>query len=261
MLRFVDLPDAVRNPVLKARDFVLDLADRPFHEELFIKAHTGGVPEDGVLRQLPDDILRTVKRMAEKDRQNKEYLLNGGLENSIAAAEALIANPETATNEFEVDAAHVFLGKVPKLKQQAEDTSRSTDGSLSLYTSGNREAHLGLGTIGLYYDKDGNVLIKDKWKVDGSEDGRPMTKDGKPGLYGDLAEGGFLASDAHDLAKSLGTYKDIPIEIRLTKEEWDAIEPDTRRPNSPKEQSEISRTQSLETQAQKRNNLDFVDLD
>ena len=66
MLRFVDLPDAVRNPVLKARDFVLDLADRPFHEELFIKAHTGGVPEDGVLRQLPDDILRTVKRMAEK---------------------------------------------------------------------------------------------------------------------------------------------------------------------------------------------------
>ena len=30
----------------------------------------------------------------------------------------------------------------------------------------------------------------------GPKDGRPMTKDGKPGLYGDLAEGGFLASDA-----------------------------------------------------------------
>ena len=223
MLRFVDLPEPVKEPVLKARNAVLDLADRPFHEELFIKAHTGGVRGDGVMRELPERILRTVKRMAEKDRQNKERQLNGGLENSIAAAKDLIKNPEKATNPFEVDAAKVFLQKVPQYRKQAEDKSRSEEGWLSLYTSGDKEAHLGLGTIGLYYDKNGNVLIKDKWKVDGSEKGRPTKPNGEKSLYGDLVEGQKIASDAHDLAKWLGSYKEIPIEVRLTKDQWDAI--------------------------------------
>ena len=229
MLRFIDIESAgetVRDAALGVRDFVLDKADRPFHEEISIKAHTGGVGGDGVLRELPNSILRTIKRRVEYDTKSRERDKAKGLDDLAASAQELLANPETAELPGEVQAAQYFLDNLDKEKARAEDTGRKTQGKLSLYASGNKEAHLGLGTIGVYFDKNGGVTIKDKWKVDGSEQGRPMNTDGTKSLYADLAEGGDIASDAHDLAKQLGTYKDIPIEIKLTKEEWDAIKPD-----------------------------------
>ena len=220
------LVDGLRDLGLGARDKILDIADRPFHEELFIKAHTGGVGGDGVLRELPDNILRTIKKETQKDTKRRNYDSDIDLEKLAASAKDLIANPEKATNPFEVQGAENFLANYEREVAKAADPGRSTSGDLDLYTSGNREAHLGLGTIGVYFDKQGGVLIKDKWKVDGSEQGRPTMKDGTKGLYADLAEGGFPASNAHDLAKQLGTYRDIPIEVRLTKEQWDAIQAD-----------------------------------
>ena len=220
------LVDGLKDLGLGARDKILDLADRPFHEELFIKAHTGGVGGDGVLRELPDNILRTIKKQTQADTKRRNYDSDIDLERLAADAKDLIANPEKATNPFEVQGAENFLANYESEVAKAADPGRSRSGDLDLYTSGNKEAHLGLGTIGVYFDKQGNVLIKDKWKVDGSEQGRPTKKDGTKDRYADLNEGGDIASDAHDLAKMLGTYKDIPIEIKLTKEQWDAIQAD-----------------------------------
>ena len=220
------LVDDLKDLGLGARDKILDIADRPFHEELFIKAHTGGVGGDGVLRELPDSILRTIKKQTQVDTKRRNYDSDLGLEELAASAKDLIANPEKATHPYDVDMAENFLANYERGVAQAKDPGRSTKGDLDLYTSGDREAHLGLGTIGVYFDKQGNVLIKDKWKVDGSEQGRPTRLDGTKDRYADLNEGGDIASDVHDLAKQLGTYKDIPIEIKLTKEQWDAIQAD-----------------------------------
>lgn len=220
------LVDGLKDLGLGARDKILDLADRPFHEELFIKAHTGGVGGDGVLRELPDRILRAIKTRVKYDTKSREWDKEKGFDEAVARAKQVIENPETAEFPYQVQAAQVFLDNLDGQKAQAEDTGRKTQGQLSLYNSGNKEAHLGLGTIGVYFDKNGNVTIKDNWKVDGSERGRPTKEDGTPMRYADLAEGGDIASDVHDLAKQLGTYKDIPIEIKLTKEQWDAIQAD-----------------------------------
>ena len=158
------LSNAVREGALKVRDDIVDAYKPPLHKDLFIKAHTGGASGDGVLRELPKNVLETIKMQTEKHKS----------------------------------------------------TSRKTEGQLSLYGSGNIEANLGLGTVGVYFDKDGNVLIKDKWKVD-----KPK---GKQKFYNDLTEGGQLASDIHNAALDLGTYKDIPIEVRLTKQEWERLQ-------------------------------------
>ena len=158
------LSNTVKEGALKVRDDIVDAYNPPLHKDLFIKAHTGGVSGDGVLRELPKNVLETIKTQTEK----------------------------------------------------YGSTSRKTEGFMSLYGSGNVEANLGLGTVGVYFDKDGNVLIKDKWKVD-----KPK---GKQKFYNDLTEGGQLASDIHNAALDLGTYKDIPIEVRLTKQEWERLQ-------------------------------------
>ena len=220
------LVDGLKDLGLKARDAALDVADRPFHEELFIKAHTGGLSGDGVLRELPDRILRTIKKQTRVDTKRRNYDAEVGIEELAASAKDLIANPEKATNPYEVNMAEIFLANLGDGIARAKDPGRSTKGELGFYSSGDDEARLGLGTIGIYFDQQGNVLIKDKWKVDGSEQGRPIKEDGTKGLYADLAEGGEIASDAHDLAKQFGTYRDIPIEVKLTKEQWDAIQAD-----------------------------------
>ena len=161
------LSNTVREGALKVRDDIVDAYNPPLHKDLFIKAHTGGVSGDGVLRELPKNVLETIKTQTEKHKS----------------------------------------------------TSRKTEGQLSLYGSGSVEANLGLGNVGVYFDKDGNVLIKDKWKVD-----KP---NGKQKFYKDLTEGGQLASDIRNAAVDLGTYKDIPIEVKLTKQEWERLQAPT----------------------------------
>lgn len=158
MLRFIDLEGAAKT----ARDTAMDAVGWPLHFKMFVQSHTGGLKGDGVLRTLPDSVLRTIKQ-----RQNRV----GGT-------------------------------------------------SVGLYNTGDQEAELGLGTIGFYRDQQGNVLIKDKWKVDNPDD-----RTGS-GNIRDLAEGGQLATQIHDASRALGTYREIPIEVRLSKDEWDAIQID-----------------------------------
>ena len=210
------LSNTVREGALKARDAALDAADRPFHQDLFIKAHTGGESGDGVLRELPENVLEQIKGAAADDKQiTKDFYKN--LEGNLAAAKKKLKDPNSS--QIDKNFAKIFIEHTyPDLKSKTLEsaTSRSKEGSLSLYGMG-VEGHLGLGSIGLYFDKDGNVLIKDKWKVD-REDGK-----NKEGVYKDLVEGGRLPTKIHDLARQLDTYRDIPIEVKLTKEEWEKI--------------------------------------
>ena len=210
------LSNTVREGALKARDAALDAADRPFHQDLFIKAHTGGQSGDGVLRELPENVLESIKGAA-TEQENFMKSTYEDLEGNLAAAKKMLEDPNSTF--VDKNAASGYINKIyPMLKEQGLDArvKRSKSGSLSLYSHGT-EAHLGLGTIGLYYDKNGNVLIKDKWKVD-----RKAGKI-KNGSYADLVEGGRLPTEIHDLARKLGAYKDIPIEVRLSKEEWEKI--------------------------------------
>ena len=215
------LSNTVREGALKARDAALDAADRPFHQEIFVKAHTGGQSGDGVMRELPDNVLQSVKGAATRQETDLENMYRS-LEGNLAGAKKRLEDPSATF--IDKQAANNFINHIyPELKEKGLDhfIERSESGSLSLYQEG-VEAHLGLGSIGLYYDKNGDVLIKDKWKVD-REVGRM-----EEGSYVDLLEGGKLPTEIHDLARKLGTYKDIPIEVRLTKEEWEKIKPNKR---------------------------------
>lgn len=158
MLRFLDLEGAAKT----ARDTAMDAVGWPLHLKMFVQSHTGGLKGDGVMRTLPNSVLKTIKQ-----RQKRV----GGT-------------------------------------------------SVGLYNTGDQEAELGLGTVGFYQDQQGNVLIKDTWKVDNPDD-----RTGR-GNIRDLAEGGRLATQMHDASRALGTYREIPIEVRLTKDEWDAIQVD-----------------------------------
>ena len=171
--------------MLGARDVVLDVMDRPLNEELFIKAHTGGAGGDGTIRELPPEILSAVKRSF------------------------------NATNEMNA-----------RWPDNPENQDWRTRGRLSLYPnmSGSVQAGTSLGTVGLYFDQQGNAVIKDDWKVD-NPDKRVQILGGKP-LIKDLVEGGELATDIHDMARLFGTYRNMPIEVKLTKEQWEAIDPD-----------------------------------
>lgn len=165
----------------------MDKLGRPLHEQLFIKAHTGGVRGDGVVRELPARTLSAVKAAVEGDT----YLRKSP--NSI------------------VDVSLLQRGINPK-----EDPSRRRFGQVDLYSSDEPGARYGLGTVGVYFDEAGNALIKDRWKVDNPEERYR-------GNIVDLIEGGMPATMIHDAARALGLYKEIPIEVRVPRSEWDAI--------------------------------------
>lgn len=174
----------------KVRDAVLDKLGRPLHEQLFIKAHTGGVRGDGTVRTLPARTLSAVKAAVEGDTYLRRH------PNSL------------------VDEALLRRGVNPK-----EDPSRRRFGQVGLYLSDEPGARYGLGTVGVYFDEAGNALIKDRWKVDNPEEryrGKIM----------DLVEGGVPATMIHDTARALGLYREIPIEVRVPRNEWEAIRPE-----------------------------------
>ena len=81
-----------------------------------------------------------------------------------------------------------------------------------------RDAHLGLGTVQVHRNPDGTVRITDIWDVDNPERRLP------DGRIGDLAEGGRKATQVFDIANSLGTYRPMPIDIRLTADQWAAAQ-------------------------------------
>lgn len=213
------LSNTVREGALKTRDAALDILGADLKEELFIKAHTGGQSGDGVIRELPKNVLETIKGQAVRtDRDNFSFKAQEFYQQQIKTHEAYLSMPDKpgmpiskAFHQQELKEAKTKLEKLGPV-----DKDRKVRGRLSLYGT-TVEAEQSLGSIGLYYDKEGNVLIKDKWKVD-----YDLGKVGDGSLF-DLVEGGRAATDIHELARQLGTYRDIPIEVRLTKDQWEAI--------------------------------------
>lgn len=92
------------------------------------------------------------------------------------------------------------------------------DSSVGLY-GGHRDAHLGLGSVGVWQKPGGNVVIRDRWKVD-----NPNTQT-TSGVIPDLGEGGPIPSMIFRAAHSLGTYNPIDIEVVVPPEKWNQIPP------------------------------------
>ena len=93
-------------------------------------------------------------------------------------------------------------------------------GSDGNYNQAFRNYRNSIGSFGVYFDKQGNVVLKDVWKVDDPEEKSWLNKDEPADIAGQEGKrtGGYW-----NAADRLGTYREIPIEIRLTKEEWEAL--------------------------------------
>jgi len=173
-----------------ARDAVLNLPIIPEPERRFVQAMTGGVPGD-VITELPPDFLSYIK-----DAQLKKERMqaSGDLDLSVAPL--------------------------------AQWLARKGSGQLSMYGYG-RDIQNSLGEIGLWKDKKGDVLIKDRWKVDNSSMSGPKGSESeltKKRMYSDLGEGGPIASWLFNKAREAGTYRPFDYEIRIPAAEWESIE-------------------------------------
>jgi len=175
-----------------ARDVVLNSPIVPEPERRFVQAMTGGIPGD-VVTELPPEFLSYIK---------DAYLSKQALRDN---------NTEPYGELF----SKFFPSKNPESNQ------------ISTYGYG-RDIQNSLGEVGLWRDKQGNVLIKDRWKVDNSSMSGP--EGGEANLptkrfYSDLGEGGAIASWLFNKAREAGTYRPFDYEVRIPAKEWDAIEP------------------------------------
>ena len=175
-----------------ARDAVLNLPVVPEPERRFIQAMTGGVPGDKIT-ELSPEFLSYIKHASDK-KQHISNLID-------------LIDPEVL-NKFGVNRA-------------------ARNSNVSLYGYG-RDIANSLGTIGVWKDAQGNVVIKDKWKVDDNSIGKPIKPGDVPArqeFYSDLGEGGAIASWLFNRARDAGTYRPIDYEIRVPAKEWEAITP------------------------------------
>ena len=226
----------IEDLLLTARDAALDAAGVPLPEKTFAQAMTGGA-RGGKMTSLPDNVRRDIRKAYDRQFKSAEHY-----EKELAALDRDIASGEINTQQFE------SMGMTPQdyragVQAKLDQVKSGIDaGNTDMYGA-SRDAHLTLGNVGVYQAKDGSVLIKDKWKVDNPDDridtdiaGSPVTQRGpnnaaaqyqfgfvKEPVIRDLQEGGPMATQAYDLAEKLGTYRDIPIEVRLSKKEWDAL--------------------------------------
>lgn len=74
------------------------------------------------------------------------------------------------------------------------------------------------GDLSVIPQDDGSVQIVDKFKVDPNFFGKDSFDE-----VGDLTEGGPGAAMAYNLARRLGTWRDIDINVNVPKEEWGQI--------------------------------------
>jgi hypothetical protein len=197
--------------MLKGRDTLLDKTGLPMPEKTFIRAMTGGLPGDGVMRQLPQDMLENIKFMTETERNKVNSNTKPGEKVFIDKLEYM----ETWQKWW----ANGKKGPEPKVIDFAKTVKTNQTDPRSKQYSGyqqSRDLNLTLGTFNVYFDKQGNALIKDTWKVDIKQDA-PM------GFQADIREGGNMSQAAFELARRARTYKPIPIEIKIPKEEWEKI--------------------------------------
>jgi len=201
-----------KNLLHGARDFALDKLNVPRPESLFIKALTGGGQVQTEMTPLElakikgaydqkqslkppnkEQILKHLKKQNEGLKKNKALLVEGptGLEiKNLPEKAAIIANDLLATYRNPV---------------------------VSLYGSG-RNMKMAYGNLSVMPQDDGSVQIVDEFKVDPNL----FVKDSFDEV-GDLTEGGPGAAMAYNLARHLGTWRDIDINVNVPKEEWGQI--------------------------------------
>jgi len=176
-----------------ARDAVLNLPIVPEPERRFVQAMTGGVPGD-VVTELPPEFLSYIK---------DAYLKKQGFRGQV-----------------DVDKyGNLFGNLFPALNLQSNQ--------ISTYGYG-RDIQNSLGEVGVWKDKQGNVLIKDRWKVDDTSLAGPKGAEANLStkrFYSDLGEGGAIASWLFNKAREAGTYRPFDYEIRIPAKEWEAVTP------------------------------------
>jgi hypothetical protein len=174
------------------RDKGLEALKIPLPERTFAQAMTGGAANGGI-STLPVSVLRDIKQAwANKPMRMAE------MKSQLRLAEQRFARDPSDANRTMRDAMKRFHDYGAKA-----DTGNMVSG----YSSG-RDTRMTLGSFGVYFDKSGGVLIKDTWKVDSPAD---------------IHEGGASALKIYNAANRLGTYRPVPIEVRLTKAQWDKL--------------------------------------
>ena len=175
------------------RDKGLEALKVPLPEKTFVQAHTGGAA-NGAITSLPRNVLKEVKRVWEQKPERARM------------RDEDLADAKRFQREVPGPGADERL----RYAQANKNYYRVTDQSPNMVDGygGSRDLRMTLGNFGVYFDKKGNVVIKDTWKVDSDLD---------------IVEGGLNALRVHNAAKAVGSYRPMPIEIRLTKEEWDSL--------------------------------------
>ena len=197
----------------RLRDFVVDrFLPRP--EALFTKVMTGGAPTQTEMTPLE---LAKIKGKYEMKRNTpllKEENVMEGLENHYkflkefpkkdADGNPIIPPPFTMEDAKAI---------VAKQKRDLESPVVST------YDQG-RDMRMAYGNLSVFPQPDGGVRIYDRWKVD-----KDLIGEDKADRVGDLGEGGPIPSLIYNVAKNVGTYKPVDIDVTVPGDVWRNIEP------------------------------------
>ena len=235
-----------KNLLHGARDFALDKLNVPRPESLFIKALTGGGQVQTEMTPLE---LSKIKGAYEykksfKPPNEEEILKDLKKEKEFQDSMAPILNPTKTETEISKLKAKLSEGTNSfKGKSLPEKAAIITNNILaaqrspvvSLYDSG-RDMTMAYGNLSVIPQDDGSVQILDKFKVDSNLFGKDSFD-----KVGDLSEGGPGAAMAYNLARRLGTWRDIDINVNVPKEEWrqmTSIKPDVRGMAAPFEGTE-----------------------
>ena len=195
-----------------ARDRTLEALNVPRPEALFIKALTGGGQAQTEMTPLE---LSKIKGAYEAKQSNKPPTKEELLKKWWGSDNQSIAGPQSVPSPSEREAA---------AKRIANDSlAHYRSPVVSLYGSG-RDVKLAYGNLSVVPQADGSVRIVDKFKVDPNLFGSDRFD-----RVGDLGEGGPGAAIAYNLAKRLGTFRDVDINVNVPKEQWEQI--NSERPN------------------------------
>jgi len=199
----------------KLRDFVVDrFLPRP--EALFTKVMTGGAPTQTEMTPLE---LAKIKGKYEMKRNTpllKEEDVMENLKNHYEFVkqfpkEDADGNPIIPPPPTMEDAKTIVAEQKRHLKESPV---------VSTYDQG-RDMRMAYGNLSVFPQPDGGVRIYDRWKVDKNLGGQ---KD-KADRVGDLGEGGPIPSLIYNVAKNVGTYKPVDIDVTVPGDVWRDIEP------------------------------------
>ena len=197
----------------RLRDFVVDrFLPRP--EALFTKVMTGGAPTQTEMTPLELAKIKGKYEMKINTPLLKEEDVMENLKNHHEFvkqfpkkdAEGNPIMPPPPTME---DAKAIVAGQKRHLESPV----------VSTYDQG-RDMRMAYGNLSVFPQPDGGVRIYDRWKVD-----KDLIGEDKADRVGDLGEGGPIPSLIYNVAKNVGTYKPVDIDVTVPGDVWRNIEP------------------------------------